>query len=342
MKEFHYKGNYENLLTPDIVALLSQIHEFKGKQILYAETRPEVLSRLAEAAKIQSTEASNRIEGIVAADARLQQIVRDKTLPKTASEKKIAGYRDVLATVLESYEYIPPSPSMILQLHRNLCKFSGNSAGGSYRSGDGTTPDGSSPVPARETPGTMERLCREANEALGDGEVDPLVIIPMFVLDFLRIRPFNDGNGRMSRLLALLLLCRAGYTVGKYISVEKLIADSGETYFDAIAESSDGWYEGRNDYAPFVRYMLTVIVAAYRDFSRKADPVTEPKLSKADRVKKTVKEHAGRISKAGIAKLCPDISEITIERALADLLKDGSIVKIRNGRYTEYAWKTGN
>ena len=347
MREYRYKNQYERLLSPDIVALLSQIHEYRGKQTLFIEAKPDALSQLLEIAKIQSTEASNRIEGIVTTDARLKQIVRDKTMPKTRSEKEIAGYRDVLSTIHESYDYIPPRPSMILQLHRDLYKFSGKAIGGSYKNSDniiaeehddGTRIVRFQPVSAWETPEAMQQLCDALDTAINDSDLDPLVIIPMFILDFLCIHPFNDGNGRMSRLLTLLLLYRSGYIVGKYISIEKLIADSKETYYEVLQESSFEWHECRNDYAPFVRYMLGVIVAAYRDFSNRVELLTSAKLTKADRIREIIKGHTGPITKSEIIELCPDISDVTVERALADLKKSGDIIKIGGGRYTKYTW----
>ena len=347
MREYRYKNQYERLLSPDIVALLSQIHEYRGKQTLFIEGKPDALSQLLETAKIQSTEASNRIEGIVTTDARLKQIVRDKTMPKTRSEKEIAGYRDVLSTIHESYDYIPPRPSMILQLHRDLYKFSGKAIGGSYKNSDniiaeehddGTRIVRFQPVSAWETPEAMQQLCDALDTAINDSDLDPLVIIPMFILDFLCIHPFNDGNGRMSRLLTLLLLYRSGYIVGKYISIEKLIADSKETYYEVLQESSFEWHECRNDYAPFVRYMLGVIVAAYRDFSNRVELLTSAKLTKADRIREIIKGHTGPITKSEIIELCPDISDVTVERALADLKKSGDIIKIGGGRYTKYTW----
>ena len=347
MRKINYKIEYEKVLSPDIVALLSQIHEFKGQQVLFAEAKTDALAQLLEVAKIQSTEASNRIEGIITTDDRLKQLVRDKTMPRTRSEKEIAGYRDVLATIHESYDYIPPRPALILQLHRDLYKYSGMSIGGSYKSSDnviaeehadGTRTIRFQPVPAWETPEAMQSLCDAFDAALGDAALDPLVLIPMFILDFLCIHPFNDGNGRMSRLLTLLLLYRAGYFVGKYISIEKLIADSKETYYEALQESSYDWHEAKNDYVPFVRYLLGILVAAYRDFSQRAELLTTAKLTKAERVREIIKNHIGAITKAEIAALCPDISEVTIERTLAELKNAGDILKIGGGRYTKYVW----
>ena len=347
MREFSFHKYYEKLLSPDIVSLLSQIHEYKGQQASLDAAKPDALAQLLEIAKIQSTEASNRIEGIVTTDERLKQLVRDKTMPRTRSEKEIAGYRDVLSTIHESYDYIPPRPSLILQLHRDLYKFSGKAVGGSYKPSDNVIaedhPDGTRtirfvPVPAWETPEAMQALCDAFNEALTDAELDPLVLIPMFTLDFLCIHPFNDGNGRMSRLLTLLLLYRAGYFVGQYISIEKLIADSKETYYEALQASSYGWHEGENDYAPFVRYLLGVIVAAYREFAHRVLLLSDEKLTKAERVEAVIHDHLGAITKAEIVALCPDISEVTIERTLSDLKTTGKILKIGGGRYTKYVW----
>lgn len=347
MREFNYKSEYAKLLTPDIVNLLTVIHEFKGEQTLFLEAKSDLLTQLLEIAKIQSTEASNRIEGIITTDERLKLIVREKTMPKTRSEKEIAGYRDVLTTIHESYDYIPPRSSMILQLHRDLYKFSGMSIGGNFKNSDNVIaeklPDGTQrvrfqPVSAWETPETMDRLCDEFIKSVNDPEMDPLLLIPMFILDFLCIHPFHDGNGRMSRLLTLLLLYRSGYIVGKYISIEKLITDSKETYYEALQESSYEWYEGTNDYLPFVRYMLGVIAAAYREFSSRVKFLSTGGFTKAERIRELVKDHLGKITKAELMELCPDISQATVQRTLAELLANGEITKIGGGRYTSYIW----
>lgn len=347
MKSYSFKNKYNKLLTSDVVALLAQIHEYKGQQNLLIEAKSDAFTELVETAKIQSTEASNKIEGIITTADRLNKLVREKTIPKNRSEKEIAGYRDVLATIHESHNYIPPKPSMILQLHRDLYKFSGKSIGGSYKTSDNVIaeelPDGSrnirfNPVPAWEAPDAIKRLCDEYELALSDAEMDPLVLIPIFTLDFLCIHPFNDGNGRMSRLLTLLLLYRAGYIVGKYISIEKIISDSKETYYEVLQESSAGWHEDKNDYAPFVRYMLGVIVAAYRDFSSRVELLTNRSLSKPDRIRELIKNHLGQITKSEIMAKFPDISQITVQRALSDMLKNEEIIKIGGGRYTSYFW----
>ena len=347
MRAFHYKSEYQKLLTPEIVALLAQIHEQKGQQSLLADAKKGALEELLEIAKIQSTEASNRIEGIITTDDRLKLIVRNKTTPRNRDEREIAGYRDVLNTIHENYPYIPIRPGMILQLHRDLYKFSGMTIGGSFKNSDNviaeTLPDGTKsvrfqPVPAWETPEAVDALCEAIDDAWNDAELDDLLLIPMFILDFLCIHPFNDGNGRMSRLLTLLLLYRSGYFVGKYVSIEKLIADSREAYYDALQESSRGWHEGENDYLPFVRYMLGVILAAYREFGRRAEVLINRGLSKPDRVREYIRGTHGKVTKAQILRECPDVSQKTVERALAALLEAGEIIKIGGGRYTSYVW----
>ena len=351
MRTFDYKKEYNKLLTPDIVSYLSQIHEFKIHQIQTAEVKADALTKLVEIAKIQSTEASNRIEGIITTSDRLDKIVRDKTMPATRSEKEIAGYRDVLATIHENYEYIPFKSSIILQLHRDLYKYSGISIGGNYKSSDNVIAEEDSkgnkhirfiPVPAWETPDAINKLCNSFDIALTDVEIDPLLLIPMVVLDFLCIHPFNDGNGRMSRLLTLLLLYRAGYTVGQYISIEKLIADTKDTYYEVLQQSSYNWHEGENNYASFVRYMLGIISAAYREFIDRTEIVAVSGISKPDRVREIIKDNLGQITKAEIMQKCPDISQVTVQRALNDLLKSGEIIKIGGGRYTKYVWKHEN
>lgn len=347
MRSFHFKSVYNKLLTPEVVVYLTQIHEYKGQQNLFIEAKADALSNLLEVAKIQSTEASNRIEGIITTNDRLKKIVREKTMPHTRSEKEIAGYRDVLATIHESHDYISPKPSVILQLHRDLYKFSGKSIGGSFKNADNVIaeemPDGQriirfQPVPAWETPEAIRALCDAFQDAMQDAELDPLLLIPIFILDFLCIHPFNDGNGRMSRLLTLLLLYRSGYIVGKYISIEKLISDTKETYYEVLQQSSRNWHEGTNDYALFVTYLLGVLVAAYRDFETRIELLTNRGLSKPNRVREIIRKHLGKITKSEIMVQCPDISQITVQRALAEMLKNGEITKLSGGRYTAYIW----
>lgn len=347
MRSFDYKEEWKKLLTPEIVMYLTQIHEFKGEQTLFIEAKADTLSQLVDIAKIQSIEASNKIEGIYTSDERLKALVKDSTRPRTRNEREIAGYRDVLNTIHENHDYIPPKPSIILQLHRDLYKFEGMDIGGRYKTSDNIIEEQDAegnksvrfrPMPAWETPEAIEKICQSYDEALNSENIDALIIIPMFVLDFLCVHPFNDGNGRISRLLTLLLLYRSGYIVGKYISIEKLIEQTKEIYYESLQLSSAGWYENKNDYEPFVKYMLGVIVAAYRDFSSRVSLMTTQGMSKPDRVKEIIRATLGPITKTEILAKCPDISQVTVQRALADLVDKGDIVKLGGGRYTKYIW----
>lgn len=347
MRSFDYKEKWKKLLTPDIVTYLTQIHEFKGEQTLFIEAKADTLSQLVDIAKIQSTEASNKIEGIYTSDERLKALVKDSTRPRTRNEREIAGYRDVLNTIHENHDYIPPKPSIILQLHRDLYKFEGMDIGGRYKTSDNIIEEQDAegnksvrfrPMPAWETPEAMEELCQSYDEALNSGNIDALILIPMFVLDFLCVHPFNDGNGRLSRLLTLLLLYRSGYIVGKYISIEKLIEQTKEIYYESLQLSSEGWHDNKNDYEPFVKYMLGVIVAAYREFSSRVSLLTTQGMSKPDRVKEIIRATLGPITKTEILAKCPDISQVTVQRALADLVDKGDIIKLGGGRYTKYIW----
>lgn len=347
MRGLDYKAEYEKILTPEIVAYIGQIHELKAEQNIFLVSHSGEAEQLLELAKIHSTEASNLIEGIVTTKDRLRKLVFDKTTPKTRDEREIAGYRDVLATIHDNHDYIPLTPNMVLQLHGDLYKFSQSPMGGRFKDSnnliaeelaDGTRRVRFKPVSAWETAEAMQALCIAYDEAIRNEEVDPLTLIPMFVLDFLCIHPFNDGNGRMSRLLTLLLLYRSGYVVGKYVSIEKLIADTKETYYEALYDSSVGWHEQENDYGPFVRYMLGVILAAYRYFASQRTLLGDSGLSKPDRVRRMIQGYIGKITKADLMAQFPDISQKTIERALKDLLDSGDIVKVSSGRYAAYVW----
>ena len=347
MRKFDYTEKWKKLLTPEIVGYLTTIHEYKGEQRLIAEHHADVLESLVEVAKIQSTESSNKIEGIYTSDERLKKIVLDKTMPKTRNEREIAGYRDVLGTIHENFSHIPVRDTFILQLHRDLYKFESYNIGGKYKTADNVIEEEDSqgikkirfkPVPAWETPEAIEELCRAFEEAMATGKIDPLLLIPMFILDFLCIHPFNDGNGRMSRLLTLLLLYRSGYIVGKYISIERMIENSKELYYECLRESSENWYENKNDYIPFVKYMLGVIVGAYREFSSRIKLLMTQNISKPERIEEIIKNTLGTITKKEIAEKCPDISVVTIQRTLAELLTAEKILKIGGGRYTKYTW----
>lgn len=348
MHEFDFINRPKDLLTPEVVSILTRLHECRGRQELFIEAEADVLTALLEVAKIQSTGASNRIEGIYTTDERLNALVQEKVKPRNRNEEEISGYRDVLATIHESYEYIAPRPNNILQLHRDLYSFSSSAVGGVYKNSDniiaekhadGTETVRFRPVPAFQTADAMLNLCTKYNEAIEAGTYDPLLLMPVFILDFLCIHPFNDGNGRMSRLLTLLLLYRAGFIVGKYISIEMLIEKSKDSYYEALQASSQNWHENGNDYLPFLKYMLGVVVKAYNEFEDRVEHLRHRKMSKAERIKDFIEKTPGKISKKEIAQACPDISVTTIERTLAELIASGFIEKVGVGRSTAYVKK---
>lgn len=347
MRNYDYREKWKKLLTPEIISLLTSIHEYKGEQRLIAERYADVLTDLVDIARIQSTESSNKIEGIYTSDERLKKIVLGKTMPRNRNEQEIAGYRDVLNTIHENYDFIPIRSILLLQLHRDLYKFQGAGTGGAFKSVDNTIEEVDEngnvkirfqPVCAWETPEAVDQLCAAYNQVLKEPDVDPLLIMPMFILDFLCIHPFRDGNGRMSRLLTLLLLYQGGYYVGKYISIEKLIERTKDSYYDDLQASSTEWHEESNDYTPFVKYLLGVVAASYREFFERTKLITSVKMSKPERIAEEIKNHIGTITKAELVEQVLDVSQTTVQRTLTELTKQGKIIKLGAGRYIKYRW----
>ncbi len=343
MRTFDYTKEPEKLLTPEIVQMMGSIHEHKGKQELFLEANADELKTLLKVALIQSTGASNRIEGIYTSDKRLEELVGQKAEPQNRSEQEIAGYREVLATIHENYEYINPRSNIILQLHRDLYSFAGS--GGTYKNSDNVIAEidveGHQkarfvPVSAFQTAEAMEEMCNRFLRAWEANCIDKLILIPMFILDFLCIHPFNDGNGRMSRLLTLLLFYRAGYIVGKYISIEMLIEKTKETYYEALQASSTEWHENENNYEPFLKYYLGIILKACKEFESRVEHLKTRTLSKPERIKTVIDQKLGKITKKEIMEVCPDISKTTVERTLTDLVKSGYIAKVGSGPATAY------
>lgn len=348
MRIFNYAQEAQNYLTPEIVQLIACIHEHKGRQDLFLEANTDELKTLVDVAMIQSTGASNRIEGIFTSDNRLKELVSQKAEPHNRSEQEIAGYREVLALIHENYDYITPDPNVIRQLHRDLYSYSAGTVGGNYKDSDNMIAEMDAqghqrarfiPVPAFQTASAMEALCQSLQQAWQKNQIDKLLLTPMFILDFLCIHPFNDGNGRMSRLLTLLLLYKAGYIVGKYISLEMLIEKSKRTYYEALQASSSGWHENQNTYAPFIKYYLGIIIKAYDEFENRIQYLVTQKISKPERIKAIISRTVGKVTKKELMEQCPDISQGTIERTLSKLLKDGTIVKIGAGPATAYIRK---
>jgi len=346
MRRFDYSFLKDKVWDNEIINYLSQIHELKGRQAAYSRQKPEVLEKLVEIAKIQSTEASNEIEGIRTTDTRLRQLMSEKATPRTRNEKEIAGYRDALNTVHESFEYIPLTPNYILQLHKIMFSHTDSAFGGSFKNVQNyisaTTADGKTyvlftPLAPYETPEAMREICDAFNIAVGEGRVDPLLIIPCFVHDFLCIHPFIDGNGRMSRLLTTLLLYRCGYEIGRFISLEAKIAGTKESYYDALEAAQRGWHEGNDDPTPFIKYLLGTIIASYRDFEERMALISPSPL---DTVRNAVKTRIGKFTKSEIAELVTNMSATSVERHLRTLCESGEIEKRGGGRSTYYVRKT--
>ncbi|MBO6204400.1 MAG: Fic family protein [Selenomonas sp.] len=344
MRPFNYAKIKDMTWDSEILGYIAAIYKATGKQELYLKQRPAELAKLVEIAKIQSTESSNAIEGIVTTSTRIRQLVEEKTTPKNRDEQEIAGYRDVLNIIHENFDAIPITQNFILQLHKILYSHMNNPMGGRTKNVQNyiraTYPDGHTeilftPLPPFETPEALDKICAEYNYVIGNAEAEPLLAIPIFIHDFLCIHPFNDGNGRMSRLLTTLLLYRCGFYVGKYISLEAKIANHKDAYYDALRQSQHGWHEGNEDVVPFIKYILSTIIAAYRDFEDRFS-IVEAKTSALEMVRKASLQKLGRFSKQDIRELCPALSVSSIEGALRKLVAEGYLKREGNGRSTCY------
>ena len=348
MKKFNLLEEYNSVISNNnIINLISKIHEYKGKQSYLLNVKEETLETLLKIAKIESTSSSNKIEGISTTDKRINEIVNQNLDPKNRNEEEIAGYRDVLSLIHDNYEFIDINHNTILQLHRDLYKYTGYSYGGKFKNSQnyieeiddkGEKKIRFTPLSPFETPLAIDELCKNYNELVQSETCDLLVLIPIFIFDFVSIHPFNDGNGRMSRLLTLLLLYKANYLVGKYISIEKIIEDTKESYYDTLQKSSANWYSNENNYSYFVEYYLGIILRAYKELDSRIRIVDDKKITSYDRITNVFKDNIIPIDKSFIISKCPDLSETTIERILNTLLKEGKITKISGGRYTKYKW----
>lgn len=344
MREFNYSQIREQKWDSDILGYIAAIYKEAGKQEQYLKQRPEELEKLVQIAKVQSTEASNAIEGIVTTNTRIKQLVEEKTTPRNRDEQEIAGYRDVLNVIHESFDVISISRNYILQLHKIMYSHMNNPIAGQTKNvqnyisaayPDGHTEILFTPLAPFETSEALDRICEEYNRVIGNMEVEPLIAIPVFIHDFLCIHPFNEGNGRMSRLLTTQLLYRNGFYVGKYISLESKIAQAKDLYYDALSRSQAGWHEGCEDTIPFIKYLLGTILAAYKDFEDRFS-IVETKLPAIDMVRKAAQNKIGRFNKQDIRELCPSLSISSIEGSLRKLVKSGELKREGAGKATCY------
>lgn len=344
MRSFNYSAIKDQKWDSDILGLVAAIYKEAGKQELYLKQRPEELEKLVEIAKVQSTEASNAIEGIVTTSTRLRQLVEEKTTPRNRDEQEIAGYRDALNIIHENFDAIPITQNYILQLHKVMYSHMNNPMAGRTKSVQNyisaTYPDGHvevlfTPLAPFETPDALNKICDEYNRVIGNMEVEPLIAIPVFIHDFLCIHPFNDGNGRMSRLLTTLLLYRNSFYVGKYISLEAKIAKGKDLYYNALHQAQNGWHEGAEDAVPFIKYLLGTILSAYRDFEDRF-LLVEKKLPAIEMVRQASMNKLGRFTKQDIRELCPSLSVSAVEGALRKMVEAGEIKREGSGKNTCY------
>ena len=344
MRSFNYSAFKEQKWDSGILGLIAAIYKEAGKQEQYLKQRPQEMEKLVEIAKIQSTEASNAIEGIVTTSTRIKQLVEEKTTPRNRDEQEIAGYRDVLNVIHESFDAIPITQNYILQIHKMLYSHMNNPLAGRTKSvqnyisaayPDGHTEILFTPLAPYETSEALDRICEEYNRVIGNLEVEPLIIITIFIHDFLCIHPFNDGNGRMSRLLTTLLLYQNGFYIGKYISLEAKISKNKDLYYSAMSQSQTGWHEGKEDALPFIKYILGTILASYKDFEERTSLVQE-KLPALEMVRMASKSKIGRFNKQDIRELCPTLSDSSIEGALRKLVAAGELKKEGKGKSTCY------
>ena len=344
MRTFDYYGLREASWDAEILSFVAQISVYKGKQDLYLREKPAELRRLVEVAKIQSTDSSNRIEGIGTSNARMRQLVEKRTAPRNRDEQDIAGYRDVLSTIHESYEHIPLTSDVLLQLHRDLLAYTDMTFGGKFKNtrnhiseihADGTSSIRFTPLEPFMTPMAVDAICEQYRRALEEHMVNPLILIPIFICDFLCIHPFNDGNGRMSRLLTTLLLYQSGFMVGKYISIEQKIERTKSTYYDVLGYASVGWHEEKNDYTSFIKYFLGIILSSYKDLEERLGAV-DRKNTPYEIVRKAVDNTLGVFTKTEILHRCPSIGSSSVEAALKRLKDEGYILRQGRGRNTAY------
>lgn len=320
--------------------LLQKLGEYKGRQDLFQHQTSQVLETLKQTAIIESTESSNRIEGVTVPSKRFKELMAHPSKPKNRSEAEILGYREALSKIHTKPESFPIEEKTILGLHRQIYSRTDIPCG-QWKKRDNTIeerlPDGRwitrfVPVSARETPGYTKELCIRFNRLMDKRQTSPLILIPAFIFDFLCIHPFSDGNGRVSRLLTILMLHQADYTVGRYISIERLIEESKETYYEALQLSSKGWHEGKHSLKPWWEYSLGVLIGAYQEFERRVGAITKTRGAKTSIVEETIDNLPATFSISDIERLCPSVSRDMIRVILNRLRRKGHLSCKGTGR----------
>ena len=345
MRRFDYSFLNNGLLPAKLVNLTSSIASLKTMAGVRKEEYAQIFTELEAVAKVQSIKSSNAIEGIVTSDERIAAIVNQNSAPLNHNEAEIAGYRDALNEIHLGYKHIDFRRRDILRLHDMMLSIAGYEFGGQYKTDDNVIlevdADGNRrvrfrPTSAEDTPEAMEQLELAYLEARDDANINQLLLIPCVILDFLCIHPFRDGNGRMSRLLSLLLLYRNGYDAGKYVSFEEQINNYKAYYYESLRLSSAGWENGKNDYFPFIENFLSTLYMCYKELDKRFAVVHGKKITKKARVEATVLNSLTPLSKAEICKILPDVSPTTVEAVLGAMVKSGSIKRIGSSRSTRY------
>ena len=345
MRKFDYSFLNNGLLPASLINLTSNISALKTMAGIRKEEYAQVFTELEVVAKVQSIKSSNAIEGIVTSDERIAAIVNQNSAPLNHNEAEIAGYRDALNEIHLGFEYMDLRERDILRLHEMMMSPAGYEYGGQYKTDDNVIlevdSDGNRrvrfcPTPAEETPKAMEQLELAYMEAHSDAGINQLLLIPCVILDFLCIHPFRDGNGRMSRLLSLLLLYKNGFDAGKYVSFEEQINNYKAYYYEALRQSSKGWETNENSYFPFIENFLTTLYMCYKELDKRFAVVHGKKITKKARIEATVLNSLTPLSKAEICKILPDVSPTTVEAVLGAMVKSGAIKRIGSSRATRY------
>ena len=344
MKSFNTNFLEQLTIPHRLIMVIRNIGEYRGKQELFKKQAPEMLENLRHVAIIQSTESSNRLEGITADIGRIKELVEKKEPPVNRSEGEIAGYRDVLGTIHANRENIPFTENIVLQLHRDLMKYAGKE-GGRWKSIQNeiteVLPDGKKkirfiPVDPHLTPGYMQTLHNEFNLHLREEDMDPLILVSLYILDFLCIHPFLDGNGRMARILTVLLLYHNNYEVGRYISLERIIEQTKESYYETLLKSSQGWHKGTHNVLPWIEYFLSTILAAYKEFEGRFTRISSGRGTKTDIILSAIDNFIGDFTVSDIAASCPAVSIDMIRHVLKQLKKEDTVKCLKQGRFAKW------
>ena len=344
MHIFDYSFLDNGLLPAEMVSVTAAVSSFKTISAVLKEKNPAAYESLEKIARIQSVKGSNAIEGIVTSDARLREIVNGSSAPLNHNEAEIAGYRDALDLIHSGYGELSFSEPFVLQLHRMLLEYTGSEEAGHYKQEDNLIIEISGgkrlvrfePVPAKETQTAMQQLILAYCEARDNPKINRLLLIPCVILDFLCIHPFADGNGRISRLLSLLLLYKNGYDIGRYISFEQQTNEAKDSYYAALQYSSAGWHENKNEYFAFMQNFLSLLYACYKELDKRFAAVRSGTIRKGILIEQTVLNSILPVSKAQICERLPEVSPTTVEAVLGKMVKNGAVRKIGSGRNTKY------